>query len=279
MSAIRSLAARSIRQTPALCHVTLRAAPAVGLQTVARRTYAASASDATVPPVAEAPKNEKALPPPSSQDPRLEMLYATMPFVAQYGWSMESLIHGARSLGYPSVAHGMFPGGEAGLIDAYLSEQRKQFAQLAKEKYITGNLQNVSMNERVQILTSLRLDMNKPYIKKWPEALAIMARPSNVAMSLKHLGDIADDIWYYAGDRSPDMNWYTKRASLAAVYSTADLYMTKDSSPNYAETERFLKRRLDEAAWVGSSARQLGTMLTFGAKSMLSALANRGGRF
>ena len=53
------------------------------------------------------------------------------------------------------------------------------------------------------------------------------------------------------------MNWYTKRASLAAVYSTADLYMTKDSSPNYAETERFLKRRLDEAAWVGSSARQV----------------------
>lgn len=32
-----------------------------------------------------------------------------------------------------------------------------------------------------------------------------MARPSNVAMSLKHLGDIADDIWYYAGDRSPDV--------------------------------------------------------------------------
>lgn len=64
-----------------------------------------------------------------------------MPFVAQYGWSMESLIHGARALGYPSVAHGMFPGGEAGLIDAYLAEQRKQFAQLAKDKYISGELQ------------------------------------------------------------------------------------------------------------------------------------------
>jgi ubiquinone biosynthesis protein COQ9 len=33
-----------------------------------------------------------------------------------------------------------------------------------------------------------------------------MARPSNVSMSLKHLGDIADDIWYYAGDRSPDVS-------------------------------------------------------------------------
>ncbi|GAN11648.1 hypothetical protein MAM1_0776d11227, partial [Mucor ambiguus] len=144
MSAIRSLIARSVCQAPTLCHISLRAAPAVSLQTVARRMYAASASDATVPPAVEAPKNEKALPPPSSQDPRLEMLYATMPFVPQYGWSMESLVHGARSLGYPSVAHGMFPGGEAGLIDAYLAEQRNQFAQLAKEKYIKGDLQNAS---------------------------------------------------------------------------------------------------------------------------------------
>lgn len=48
MSAIRSLVARSVRQTSALCHVTLRAAPAIRVQTVARRTYAASASDATV---------------------------------------------------------------------------------------------------------------------------------------------------------------------------------------------------------------------------------------
>jgi ubiquinone biosynthesis protein COQ9 len=92
-----------------------------------------------------------------------------MPFVAQYGWSMESLIHGARSLGYPSVAHGMFPGGEAGLIDAYLADQRQTFVQLVKEKYVKGELEGLSMNERVQVLTWLRLDMNKPYIQKWPE--------------------------------------------------------------------------------------------------------------
>lgn len=33
-----------------------------------------------------------------------------------------------------------------------------------------------------------------------------MARPSNVGMSLKHLGDIVDDIWWYSGDRSPDVS-------------------------------------------------------------------------
>lgn len=37
-----------------------------------------------------------------------------------------------------------------------------------------------------------------------------MAQPSNVSMSLKHLGDIVDDIWYYAGDRSPDVSLKTQ---------------------------------------------------------------------
>jgi ubiquinone biosynthesis protein COQ9 len=65
---------------------------------------------------------------------------------------------------------------------------------------------SLSVNEKVKILTTLRLELNKPYIKRWPEALAIMARPSNVQMSLEHLHDIVDDIWYYAGDRSPDVS-------------------------------------------------------------------------
>lgn len=75
------------------------------------------------------------------QDPRTEMLHATLSFVPQYGWSMESLMLGARAMGFPSVAHGLFPGGEAGLIDAYLSDQRQTFAQLVKEKYLKGDLE------------------------------------------------------------------------------------------------------------------------------------------
>ncbi|KAI8088558.1 rpsU-divergently transcribed protein [Thamnidium elegans] len=189
------------------------------------------------------------------EDPRVEILKATMPFVAQYGWTMESLMQGAKSLGYPSVAHGVFPGGVSGLIDAHLAYSRELFVELINEK--KEELKNLPMNERVKVLTALRLDMNKPYIQKWPEALAVMAQPSNVNMSLKHLGDIADDIWYYAGDKSADMNWYTKRASLAVIYSAADIFMTQDVSPNYTETERFLERRINEAAWIGSSTHQV----------------------
>ncbi|CAO3626587.1 unnamed protein product [Mucor hiemalis] len=271
MSVLRPLINGTLRSVPTVRNCLVRST--VCMAPIITKRWNATAA---TPPAAATPSLQQTQ---EEEDPRVAMLEATMPFIPQYGWSMESLIHGARSLGYPSVAHGMFPGGEAGLIDAYLAYSRENFVKLVKEKMVKGELEGLSTNERVKVLTSLRLDMNKPYIQKWPEALAIMARPSNVAMSLKHLGDIADDIWYYAGDRSPDMNWYTKRASLAAIYSSADMFMTRDLSPNYTETDRFLERRLDEAAWFGSSARQLGTMLTFGAKSLASAFANRGGRF
>ena len=31
---------------------------------------------------------------------------------------------------------------------------------------------------------------------------------------------MVDDIWYWAGDRSTDFNWYTKRALLAGIYTS-----------------------------------------------------------
>ena len=50
--------------------------------------------------------------------------------------------------------------------------------------------------------------------------MAVKAFPSNAPSSLESLCLLVDDIWYSAGDRSTDMNWYSKRAVLAAIYST-----------------------------------------------------------
>ncbi|KAG1437328.1 hypothetical protein G6F56_013160 [Rhizopus delemar] len=73
--------------------------------------------------------------------PQADMLKATMNYVPEYGWSMQSLLHGARHLGYPSVVHGVFPGGEAGLIDAYLKDARTTYTQLVEEKLAKGELE------------------------------------------------------------------------------------------------------------------------------------------
>lgn len=52
-----------------------------------------------------------------------------------------------------------------------------------------------------------------------------MALPSNVPVALKELSLLSDEIWWLAGDKSVDMNWYTKRASLAAIYGATGMFL------------------------------------------------------
>jgi ubiquinone biosynthesis protein COQ9 len=57
------------------------------------------------------------------------------------------------------------------------------------------------------------------------------------------------------------MNWYTKRAALAAVYTSTELYMTQDVSPNAIDTIGFLQRRLEQAEFLGSGVKQVSEIV------------------
>ncbi|KAI8140526.1 rpsU-divergently transcribed protein [Fennellomyces sp. T-0311] len=209
-------------------------------------------------------------------NPTRALLDATLPFVPQHGWSMESMVRGAKALGYPSVAHGVFEHGEASLVDAFLRKCRFDHVALIQQSREQETEQKKSIGEYVREYTALRLELMKPYAARWPEALAIMAHPSNVPMSVTHLAELVDDVLYHAGDRSPDFNWYVNRAGLAAVYTSTELFMTQDRSADYAETFRFLDRRLEQVAQVEAGKKELGTMLEFGAKSVVGLLGIRG---
>jgi len=60
--------------------------------------------------------------------------------------------------------------------------------------------------------------MTIPYAENWHEAMAELASPSAALDALSLLAQLVDDIWYHAGDKSYDTNWYTKRVSLAGIY-------------------------------------------------------------
>ena len=60
------------------------------------------------------------------------------------------------------------------------------------------------------------------------------------------INHLVDEIWYMAGDRSTDINWYTKRGLLKTVYISTELYMLQDKSHNHEQTWKFLERRIDE---------------------------------
>lgn len=110
------------------------------------------------------------------------------------------------------------------------------------------------------------------------KALAVMAQPSYVPASLKELSLLADEIWFLAGDVSVDPSWYTKRASLATIYASSELFMTTDKSEGFLETRNFLRRRLEEATQMGSIVGSVGQWLSFTANAGINVLRSKGVR-
>ena len=103
-----------------------------------------------------------------------------------------------------------------------------------------------------------------------------MARPSNVPLSFKELSLLADEIWFLAGDTSVDFSWYTKRATLSALYSSTELFMTTDRSPDFAETDRFMDRRLGELRTIGGSISSIGEWASFAGRAGVNVLRSKG---
>lgn len=108
------------------------------------------------------------------------------------------------------------------------------------------------------------------------QALAIMAQPSYVPASVAELARLADEIWFLSGDQSVDSSWYTKRATLSAIYSSAEVYMTQDKSLNFVETEQFLDNRLEDLMKVGGFVGGLTEWLNYTGHSTLNVLRSKG---
>ena len=90
-----------------------------------------------------------------------------------------------------------------------------------------------------------------------------MSFPSNIPLSLSELHALSSDILSLAGDVSVDASWYTKRLSVSAIYASAEVVMTRDSSPDFSDTEAFVSRRLEDCEVVGSKISAVTQCLGF----------------
>lgn len=105
-----------------------------------------------------------------------------------------------------------------------------------------------------------------------------MAQPTYAPSSLAELARLSDEIWYLAGDKSVDSSWYTKRASLSAIYSATEVFMTQDTSQNWIETEQFLDSRLDDITKIGGFLGALSEWTDYTAHSTVNVLRSKGVR-
>lgn len=105
-----------------------------------------------------------------------------------------------------------------------------------------------------------------------------MAQPTYVPASIKELAILADEIWFLSGDQSVDSSWYSKRATLSALYSSTEVYMTQDQSPNFAETEQFLDNRLADLVKIGGFLGGVSEWLDYTGHSTINVLRSKGVR-
>uniref|UniRef100_A0A336LME5 Ubiquinone biosynthesis protein n=1 Tax=Culicoides sonorensis TaxID=179676 RepID=A0A336LME5_CULSO len=177
---------------------------------------------------------------------KVKILEAALSHVPKHGWSKKALSSGAEDVGLPSISHGMFPRGGVEIIEYFNAQCNTELIEYLKKASAENS--NNSPTEFIAKAVQFRLRMIVPYKDLWPQALALMSVPSNVPVSLSNLLTMVDDICYYAGDRSVDFNWYTRRIGLASIFKATEFFMLQDKSNDHEKTWSFLEHRIADAS-------------------------------
>lgn len=168
---------------------------------------------------------------------------ALMAEAAFDGWTRAALAASGRALDLPAgEAERLFPGGPLQAL-AYVSERadRRTVEDMEKE-----GIPALKIRDRIRSAVRIRLERHAGSREAARRALSTLSLPLNAGLALKLLYRTVDAMWYAAGDTSTDFNFYTKRATLAGVYSSTLLYWLNDRSPGAEATWAFLDRRIDD---------------------------------
>lgn len=190
-------------------------------------------------------------PDPADQRPPHEirelLLDAILPHVPFDGWSEPALRAALSESGIsPEVARLACPRGALDLACAF--HARGDAAMLARLS--ERDLHSLRFRDRIAAAVRLRLEASAGHKEAVRRAAALFALPQHAAEGARLIWGTADLIWTALGDTSADANWYSKRATLAGVYSATLLYWLGDHSPEHRATRDFLDRRIDEVMQV-----------------------------
>ena len=185
---------------------------------------------------------------------RRPLLAAMLPHVAFDGWTQTALELAADDLG---ISHEMaelaYPRGAIEVLDEHLKQENKALVEALTKK----DLPSMKIRDRITTAIRTRLELGIETREVARRSMAVMALPQNLAMGPKALWQIADTMWRAAGDTSTDHNWYTKRMTLSAVYSSVLLYWLADESEDFQDTWAFLDRRIEDVMQIEKTKWQI----------------------
>jgi ubiquinone biosynthesis protein COQ9 len=171
---------------------------------------------------------------------RDSVLLAALSEIASTGISDETLVKAAEKAGIGKrELRDSFPQGAVSLVEAFSNWADRQMAdRLAGQ----GKLR---MRERITAAVRARLEALGPHKEAVRRTTAFLAQPQHAALAAKLIMRSVDAMWRACGDRSSDFSYYTKRATLAAVYGATFAHWLTDASEGHAATWAFLDQRID----------------------------------
>ncbi len=175
------------------------------------------------------------------EDTKEQLLDAMLDHVPFDGWSETSFRAMIADCDIDDgLARAICPRGAVDMALAF--HARGDAAMLDRIK--SEDLSGLKFREKIAAAVRFRLEAvaDKEAVRR---GVTLFALPMHAADGAKAIWGTCDQIWDALGDSSDDVNWYTKRATLSAVYSSTLLFWLGDDSPDHQRTWEFLDRRIE----------------------------------
>ncbi|MFT7592699.1 MAG: ubiquinone biosynthesis protein COQ9 [Paracoccaceae bacterium] len=174
-------------------------------------------------------------------DAKDRLLDAALLHVPFDGWTDASFRAAISDIGIDgTLAHALCPRGAVDLALAFHARGDG----LMLDRIAASDLGQMRFRDRIAAAVRFRLEVaeDKEVVRR---GVTLFALPQYAGDGTRAIWNTCGLIWEALGDTSDDVNWYTKRATLSAVYSSTVLFWLGDDSPGHQATWDFLDRRID----------------------------------
>ncbi|KDR76023.1 hypothetical protein GALMADRAFT_225763 [Galerina marginata CBS 339.88] len=228
------------------------------------------------------------------------LLKLALPLVRTHGFTREALSRSVLALP-PGEVHAeplsdttvsaLFGHGDLArrtLIDAWLKDGLRHMALVpgverpmeppvnfdANTSAAAGSVKKATVRDVLRA----RLEYNEPVLPYLPEAFALLASPASgippldPTQVIKHAAYVADEACHVTGDQALQLDWYTRRAAIAAVYAASELHQLASPQTAYS----FLDSLLDTSSTLKSSFDEVSLYSSYIFKSWRGIIKSSG---
>lgn len=188
-----------------------------------------------------------------------EIINHMLPLVPFDGWNIQTLGKAAVEAGYKKTdVVRVFSGGAIDAVDAYSRMADNQMLEALSHYH----LDSMKIRARITAAVRLRLELQTPHREAIRRSVAMHSLPFYAHRGLRALYETMDNIWFGIGDTSTDFNFYSKRLTLAAVYSSTLLVWLDDNSAGQEATWEFLDRRIENVMKIEKTKHKIKSWLS-----------------